>query len=151
MTEEKENQEENPGLQMVKSGSWEDIVRFSEKIEDFLNEAVAEDLENGVTQDEIDTLCEEWKNWRPENKDDFCEEMEEKTAQQSSIDESTLEKEGKDATEEIKEAGNSVSKATENAEEEDFEGAKEQLSEAAKCAGRAVDSSIRKGVREVEE
>lgn len=141
----------SPNLKFIKKGSCEEIVRVCREIGSALEDVKPEDLEDNVTKKDIERLKEEWGGWRPLSEDEFSDEMKEKTAEQSSIDESTLEKEGKEATEEIKNAGDSIKEAANEAKEKGFDEAKDQISNAVKCAGRAVDSGLRKGIRSVEE
>lgn len=141
----------SPSLKLVKKGSCEDIVKVCDNINSLLSKISSQDLKESVSDEDLERLSEEWENWRPCSPSDFSDDLRENTAEQSSIGEGSLEKEGKEAKEEIKEASNSIKKAAKEAEENGFDDAKEQVSDAVKSAGRAVDSGIRQGIRGVEE
>lgn len=141
----------SPGLTLSKSGSWSDMVNLSESIESLLKSVKPEDVNGGITEKEFKNLFREWKEWRPHADENYSGEMRKKTAKQSSVEESNLEKEGKNATEEVKEAGGSISKVAADAREEGLKEIVNHLSNAFKCTSRAVDSKVRQGIRSVEE
>lgn len=143
---------------LVKTGSWKEIVSVSENIESILSHLCTEDIsgdvpdeEQELRENELESLIERWKEWRPHNKDKFSKEMRDKTAEQSSIGEASLEKEDKDATDEVEEAGNSIKKAVEETQRGKLDKAGKELTDAVERAGRAVDSKVRPGLRKIEE
>lgn len=143
---------------LVKTGRWKEIVVVSEKIELILSNLKTEEIKENISEEEFEvldndlkTLCKRWKEWRPHRRESYSEEMREKTAEQSSIDEGPLEREGKDAEEEIEKAGNSVKKAAEETKNGKLKDAGEEISSAIKRTGKAVDREIRPEVRKIEE
>lgn len=151
MSEPETEDEPPPSLNLSKTGSWKGITSICRDVGSILRSAKPEELDENLSEDELDALCEEWENWRPESADDFSDEMIEKTAKQSSVGESELEKEEREPSQEMKKAGESIAKAAEDAEEEGLGEAKGHLSDAVKSAGQAIDSKIRQGIRNLEE
>lgn len=137
-------------LNLYKVGSWEAIVDFCEDIGTLLECDKIKDISSDFTEDKLEGISEDWEEWRPRDSEDFSEEMREKTAEHSSIGKSKLEEEGKEPSEEMKNATDSISKATEKVDE-DLDETKTHLSDAFKSAGKAVDSTVRQGIRKVEE
>lgn len=151
MAENKSEKSSSMGLNLSKVGSWKDIVITSEEIKSLLRSVNSEEVGGDISNDEIDHLFEEWKEWRPRTQDDFSEEMREKTAKQSSVSESKLEEEEKDAMEGVEEVNESIEDATEKVENGDMGSAAKDLADAVKNTGQAIDCKVRQGVRKVEE
>lgn len=151
MSQAKSKEAQPPNLNLIKRGSWKDIITISENTESLLRSVKPENVEGKITQKEFDNLAEKWEEWRPCTEDDFSEEMREKTAEHSSVDESKIEEEGKETKDEVKNAGESIKKAATDAENGGLGEAKKHLKEAIKFTGRAVESEVRQGFRKVEE
>jgi len=121
-------------------GSWGDVVEHGERITRALREA-------GVDGDAF----EEWNEWRPKSHERLGEDMEEKTAEQASINEGPGEQKGKEPEDDIKSAGEKLSESYEKVEEGDGESAIERWQDSISYATRAADSAGRKAIRTVED
>lgn len=148
--DESSSEEVPSDLKFFRIGSWQEITSVCEEVSTILGEVRPGKLGDHITQKQFDMLLEEWEDWRPHSTEDFSEEMREKTAEQSCLNESELEEDNKKPSEEMKNAGNSIVKATEDAEEKGLEEAKDLFAEAVKSAGKAVDTTLRQGMRNVE-
>lgn len=143
---------------LAKTGSWENIVVVSKKIESMLQNLRAEEIRGDNSEEEfkaleedLEVLFKEWREWRPHRRDSYSKEMREKTAEQSSIGKGPLERKGKDSEDEIRNAGNSVKKAAEETKNGNLKDAGKEISSAIKCAGKAMDREMRPRVRKMEE
>jgi hypothetical protein len=121
-------------------GTWGDIVEHGERISRALRDT-------GVA----DEAFEEWDEWRPKAHETLEEDVEEKTADQASIEEGPGEREGKDPEDDIKSAGEKLSESYEKVEEGDNDGAIERWQDSIGYATRAADSAGRKAIRTVED
>jgi hypothetical protein len=121
-------------------GSWGDVVEHGERITRALRDA---DVDNEA--------FEQWDEWRPKVHETLGEDVEEKTAEQASIDEGPGEREGKDPEDDIKSAGEKLTESYEKVEEGDNGGAIERWQDSIDYAARAADSASRKAIRTVED
>ncbi|WP_129114072.1 DUF5828 family protein [Halegenticoccus tardaugens] len=120
-------------------GSWGDIVEHGERITSALQEVDADD-----------EAFEEWNEWRPKTHERLSEDVNEKTADQASVDEGEGERAGKDPDEDLKTAGDKLSESYERVEAGDNEGAIERWQDSIDYVARAADSAGRKAIRAVE-
>ena len=121
-------------------GTWAEIVEHGERITRALREAGADG-----------TAFEEWDEWRPKSHERLGEDVNEKTAEQASVDEGEGEKAGKEPDEDLRTAGEKLSESYERVEEGDNEGAVERWQDSINYVARAADSAGRKAIRAVED
>lgn len=121
-------------------GTWGDVVEHGERITRALRDA-------GVEGEAF----EEWDEWRPKAHETLGEDVEEKTAEQASIQEGPGEREGKEPEEDIKSAGEKLTESYEKVEAGDDGGAIERWQDSINYATRAADSAGRKAIRTVED
>jgi len=121
-------------------GTWAEIVEHGERITRALREAGADG-----------TAFEEWDEWRPKSHERLGEDVNEKTAEQASVDEGEGEKAGKEPDEDLRTAGEKLSESYERVEEGDNEGAVERWQDSINYVARAADSAGRKALRAVED
>jgi hypothetical protein len=122
-------------------GSWPEVVEHGERISRALREA-------GVERD--DEAFTEWNEWRPKAHERLGDDVNEKTADQASVDEGEGERAGVDPDEDLRTAGEKLSESYEKAEEGDGDAAVESWSESLDHVARAADSAGRKALRAVE-
>lgn len=121
-------------------GEWDTVVEHGERITEILDDA---DVEEEV-------FCE-WDEWRPKSDERLDEEMDEKTAGQASVNESTGEQAGVSPEEDLQTAGEEAVESSDEIEEGDTEDAIERGKESLDHAARAADTAGRKAMRSVEE
>jgi hypothetical protein len=121
-------------------GTWADIVEHGERITRALREAGADG-----------EAFEEWDEWRPKSHERLGEDVNEKTAEQASVDEGEGEKAGKEPDEDLRTAGEKLSESYERVEKGDNEGAVERWQDSINYVARAADSAGRKALRAVED
>lgn len=138
-------------LNLSKKGSWEEIIDLSKEIGTLLSFLKSSDVNGEISKKGFEKLSEEWEEWRPCTGDDFSKEMRRKTARQSSIGKSRLEKKDGEMNKETGNASGSVRKAVESVKKRQFKEATSNLMNAVKCAGQVADSRIRQEVRSIEE
>ncbi|PSQ18219.1 hypothetical protein BRD00_05620 [Halobacteriales archaeon QS_8_69_26] len=125
-------------------GTWGEIVEHGERITRALRDL-------GVPEDgEYADAFEEWEEWRPKSHEREAE-VNEKTAEQASVDEGEGEKAGKDPEDDVKTAGEKLTESYEKLEDDDAEGAVDSWSESIGYVARAADSAGRKALRSVED
>jgi hypothetical protein len=120
-------------------GSWGDVVELGERITRALKDC---DVEGDS--------FEEWDEWRPKNHERLDEDVNEKTAQQASVNESESEKAGKQPDDDIKTAGEKLTESYEKLDESTDE-AVDSWNESIDYVTRAADSAGRKAIRAVED
>jgi Family of unknown function (DUF5828) len=120
-------------------GGWATIVEHGERITAALEE-------EGIEDPNLD----EWNEWRPKVEERFREEINEKTAEQASMNEGNGEKAGKTPVDDLGTAGENLGDSISELVEGDIEDATEEGQVAMEHATRAVDSTARKGLRAVE-
>jgi hypothetical protein len=118
-------------------GGWNEIVEHGERI----TQALAEFGADGEAFDE-------WDEWRPKSHERLDEDVNEKTAEQASIEEGEGERAGKAPDEDLKSAGEKLSQSYENIDDTDE--AVDSWSESLEYVARAADSASRKVIRTVE-
>jgi len=123
-------------------GGWVDVVEHGERITRALKDI------NEETAVDLDSL-DEFDEWRPKSHERLDEDVNEKTAEQASIDEGKGEQAGKDPDEDLQTAGEKLSESYENLDEPDE--AMERWSESVDYVARAADSASRKALRKVED
>lgn len=121
-------------------GTWGDVVEHGERITRALRET-------GVESEAF----EEWDEWRPKAHETLGKDVEEKTAEQASINEGPGEREGKEPEDDIKSAGEKLTESYEKVEEGDNDGAIKRWQDSIGYATRAADSAGRKAIRTVED
>ena len=121
-------------------GSWEDIVEHGERITRAMRNS---DIEGEA--------FEEWNEWRPKVHERLSQDVNEKTAEQASVDEGEGEKAGKAPDDDIQSAGERLTESYERLEEEDAEGAVEMWQDSIDYVTRAADTASRKALRKVED
>jgi hypothetical protein len=125
-------------------GSWGDIVEHGERITRALRDV-------GRERDDADVPKEaltEWDEWRPKQHERLDEDVNEKTAEQASVEEGAGEREGVDPDEDVRSAGDKLADSYEKLDEP--EEAVEQWRESVNYLARAADSAGRKAIRKVE-
>ncbi|WP_435076344.1 DUF5828 family protein [Halococcus sp. AFM35] len=118
-------------------GGWNDIVEHGERI----TQALVEFEADGEAFDE-------WDDWRPKSHERLDEDVNEKTAEQASIEEGEGERAGKNPNEDLKSAGEKLSQSYANIDDPDE--AVDSWGESLEYVARAADSAGRKAVRTVE-
>jgi hypothetical protein len=126
-------------------GSWVDVVEHGERITRALKD-IAADAE--IDADVDATALDDFDEWRPKSHERLDEDLNEKTAEQASVDEGEGEKAGKDPDEDLQTAGEKVSEAYEKLDEPDE--AVDKWGESLDYVARAADSAGRKALRAVE-
>jgi len=125
-------------------GEWSDVVEHGERITQALRET-------GTAESEpFADAFEEWNEWRPKAHERLSKDVNEKTADQASVDEGEGEKAGKAATDDVRTAGEKLSESYEKMDEGDDEGAVERWQDSIDYVTRAADSVSRKAIRTVE-
>ena len=119
-------------------GGWNEIVEHGERITHALAEFGAEG-----------EAFDEWDEWRPKNHERLDEDVNEKTAEQASIDEGEGERAGKAPDEDLKSAGEKLSQSYANIDDPDE--AVDSWGESLEYVARAADSAGRKAIRTVED
>ncbi|WP_273835055.1 DUF5828 family protein [Halococcus sp. PRR34] len=119
-------------------GGWNDAVEHGERITHALAELGAES-----------EAFEEWDEWRPKSHERLGEDVNEKTAEQASIEEGEGEKAGKEPNEDLLSAGEKLSESYDRLDDPDE--AVDTWSESLDYVARAADSAGRKAVRTVED
>ncbi|QLH77121.1 hypothetical protein HZS55_07350 [Halosimplex rubrum] len=127
-------------------GGWVDAVEHGERIVRALKD-LREDGEDDVSLAALD----EFDEWRPKSHERLDEDVNEKTADQASVEEGEGEKAGKDPDEDLQKAGEKLTESYENLEDEDTDAAVDKWSESLDYVARAADSAGRKAVRKVED
>ncbi|MUV89389.1 hypothetical protein GJ629_05295 [Halapricum sp. CBA1109] len=122
-------------------GGWMAVVEHGERITRALRE-IAE------TDDVDETALDAWDEWRPKSDERLDEDVNEKTAEQASIDEGEGEKEGKGPDEDLQTAGEKLTESYENLDEPNE--AVDKWGESIDYVARAADSAGRKALRTVE-
>src|SRR6056297_1812370 len=102
-----------------------------------------------VEADIDDAALDEFDDWRPKSHERLDEDVNEKTAEQASIDEGKGEQAGKDPDEDLQTAGEKLSESYENLEDPDE--AIDKWGESVDYVARAADSAGRKALRKVED
>ncbi len=118
-------------------GGWNDIVEHGERI----TQALVEFEADGGAFDE-------WDDWRPKSHERLDEDVNEKTAEQASIEEGEGERAGKGPNEDLKSAGEKLSQSYANIDDPDE--AADSWGESLEYVARAADSAGRKAIRTVE-
>jgi uncharacterized protein YoxC len=125
-------------------GDWMDVVEHGERITRALKDI--ENTDEGVTVD--DDAMDAWNEWRPKSHERLDEDVNEKTAEQASVNEGEGEKKGKAPDEDLQKAGEKLTESYENLEDPDE--AVGKWSESLDYVARAADSAGRKALRTVE-
>jgi hypothetical protein len=118
-------------------GGWNEIVEHGERITHALVEFGAED-----------EAFDEWDDWRPKNHERLDEDVNEKTAEQASIEAGEGERAGRGPDEDLKSAGEKLSESYANIDDPDE--AVDSWGESLEYVARAADSAGRKAIRTVE-
>jgi hypothetical protein len=123
-------------------GIWSDVVEHGERVTQALREAGA---------DETDASAfEAWNEWRPKSHERIEDEVNEKTADQASVDEGAGEKAGKSADDDLQTAGERLTESYEKLENGEDGDAVEKWQDSLGHVKRAADTAGRKALRKVE-
>jgi hypothetical protein len=125
-------------------GGWVDVVEHGERIVRALRD-LAEEAD--VTVDE--SALAEFDEWRPKSHERLDEDVNEKTAEQASVEAGPGEKEGKAVDEDLQTAGEKLAESYETLDEP--ETALDKWGESLDYVARAADSAGRKAIRTVED
>ncbi|WP_226011649.1 DUF5828 family protein [Halomicrobium salinisoli] len=125
-------------------GGWVDVVEHGERIVQALKDLAEEGID-GIDADALEGFDE----WRPKSHERLDEDVNEKTAEQASVDEGKGEQAGKDPDDDLKTAGEKLADSYENLDEPDE--AVESWGESLDYVARAADSAGRKALRAVED
>ncbi|WP_254279508.1 DUF5828 family protein [Haloarcula marina] len=127
-------------------GGWVDAVEHGERITQALKDLFADpDIDADIDEAALD----EFDEWRPKSHERLDEDVNEKTAEQASVDEGKGEQAGKDPDEDLQKAGEKLSESYENLDEPDE--AIDKWGESVDYVARAADSVGRKALRKVED
>ncbi len=124
-------------------GGWVDVVEHGERIVRAIRDLRTE----GVPADE--TALAEFEDWRPKTHERLDEDVNEKTAEQASVEQGMGEKAGKDPDEDLQTAGEKLAESYERLDEPDE--AVDKWGESIDYVARAADSAGRKAIRKVED
>jgi len=124
-------------------GGWVDVVEHGERVVRALKDL--DDEDEAVNRNAL----EEFDDWRPKSHERLDEDVNEKTADQASVDEGDGEKAGKDPDEDLQTAGEKLTESYENLDEPDE--AVDKWGESLDYVARAADSAGRKALRTVED
>jgi len=122
-------------------GGWVDVVEHGERITKALEELAAD-------HDVDEAALAEFDEWRPKSHERLDEDVNEKTAEQASVEEGKGEQEGKEPEEDLQTAGEKLAESYENLDEPDE--AVDKWGESIDYVARAADSASRKAIRKVE-
>jgi hypothetical protein len=123
-------------------GGWVDVVEHGERITQALEELATE---HDVDEDAL----EEFDDWRPKSHERLDEDVNEKTAEQASVEEGEGEKKGKEPDEDLQTAGEKLAESYDKLDEPDE--AVDKWGESIDYVARAADSASRKAIRKVED
>lgn len=123
-----------------KTGSWSEVVAFGELISELLKE-------EGVDG----RAYEEWEHWRPKPHEALGDEVNKKTADQTTIQPGPGEGKGRTGTGDIMRAGRKLIDSPKDAARKDIDKAGEDVKESANYVSRALDTISRKIIRRVEQ
>jgi hypothetical protein len=123
-----------------RTGSWSEIVAFGELISQLLKE-------EGVDG----KVFEEWEHWRPKVHEALGDEVNKKTADQTSITHGPGEGKGLTGTGDIVRAGRKLIDSPKDAAQRDMDKAGEDVRKSAGYISRALDTISRKVIRKIEE
>jgi hypothetical protein len=124
-------------------GTWSDVVEHGERVTRALRDVLDEE---GLDLDE--SALKEWDEWRPKHDERLDEDVNEKTAEQASVEEGAGEQAGVDPDEDLQEAGDKLAESYDNLDEPDE--AVEKAADSVGYVARAADSAGRKALRRVE-
>jgi hypothetical protein len=123
-------------------GGWVNVVEHGERIVRALEE-IADDHD-------IDRAAlAEFDDWRPKSHERLDEDVNQKTAEQASVEEGKGEREGKEPNEDLQTAGEKLAESYGNLDEPDE--AVDRWGESIDYVARAADSAGRKAIRKVED
>ena len=123
-------------------GTWVQTVEHGERITHALEELAAEHKLD-------EAALEEFDEWRPKSHERLGEDVNEKTAEQASVEKGKGEKKGKDPDEDLQTAGEKLAESYDNLDEPNE--AVDKWGESIDYVARAADSAGRKAVRKVED
>jgi len=127
-------------------GGWVDVVEHGERITQALRDLAGDQaVEANVGSEALDGFDE----WRPKSHERLDDDVNEKTAEQASVDEGKGEKAGQDPDEDLRTAGEKLADSYQNLDEPDE--AVESWGESLDYVARAADSAGRKALRAVED
>ena len=124
-------------------GGWVDVVEHGERVVRALKDL------DGEGESVDSEALEAFDEWRPKSHERLDEDVNEKTADQASVDEGEGEKAGKEPDEDLQTAGEKLTESYESLDEPDE--AVDKWGESVDYVRRAADSAGRKAVRTVED
>jgi len=124
-------------------GGWVDVVEHGER----LVRALQSLREEGIPVDEQDLA--EFDDWRPKTHERLDEDVNEKTAEQASVERGQGEKAGKKPDDDLQTAGEKLAESYEHLDDPDA--AVDKWGESIDYVARAADSASRKAIRKVED
>jgi len=124
-------------------GDWVDVVEHGERLTRALR-----DIDGEADTDIDERALEAWDEWRPKSHERLDEDLNQKTAEQASVDEGKGEKEGQGPDEDLQKAGEKLTESYENLDDPDE--AVDKWGESIDYVARAADSAGRKALRKVE-
>ena len=127
-------------------GGWVDIVEHGERITQALKELSDDE---SVEADMDEAALSEFDEWRPKSHERLDEDVNEKTAEQASVNEGKGEQAGKEPDEDLQKAGEKLTESYDNLDEPDE--AIDKWGESVDYVARAADSAGRKALRKVED
>jgi hypothetical protein len=145
-------------------GDWARVVEHGERITRALREAglggggheedevvaPAETPDVPVPVDGYEAAFERWDEWRPKTHERLDDDVNEKTADQASVEEGAGEEAGKSPEDDVQTAGEKLAASYEHLEDGEDEDALEDWQDSVAHVARAADSAGRKALRAVE-
>ncbi|AQL42810.1 hypothetical protein BV210_08840 [Halorientalis sp. IM1011] len=126
-------------------GRWVDVVEHGERITRALTDLAEDPDVDAVDEDAL----ADFDDWRPKTDERLDDHVNEKTAEQASVDEGEGEKAGQDPDEDLQKAGEKLSESYEKLDDDPDE-AVDKWGESIDYVARAADSAGRKALRAVE-
>ena len=123
-------------------GPWGSVVEHGERVTQALREAGADDAHPAAFA--------AWDEWRPKSHERIEDEVNEKTADQASVDEGAGEKAGQSADDDLQTAGERLTESYEKLENGEDGDAVEKWQDSLGHVKRAADTAGRKALRKVE-
>ncbi len=124
-------------------GDWVDVVEHGERLARAMHELAGEEV------DIDEEALAEFDEWRPKTHERLEDDVNEKTAQQASVEEGKGEQEGKAPDDDLQTAGEKLAESYESLDDPDE--AVGKWNETLDYVARAADSAGRKAIRAVED
>lgn len=131
------------------TGSWGDVVEHGERITYALRDLGVDDPDDETW--DYHEAFHDWDEWRPKAHEVIDDDVNEKTAEQASVDEGKGEAAGQAPNEDVQTASQKLGESYEKLGEDDSQAAVEKWSESLDYVKRAADSAGRKLLRSFED